>query len=136
MIVKRIIMLLILCAVTIYVTGCPRKPDQSSFDKEPFITYRDIPGVTAQEISAIEALNKERDTFIYAMTLSTEAFLKGNNASTGDAGGESAVGGYAAFFCEWLTGLFGIRFQPEIYAWNDLLEKLNAGDLDFAGNIT
>jgi signal transduction histidine kinase/CheY-like chemotaxis protein/ABC-type amino acid transport substrate-binding protein/HPt (histidine-containing phosphotransfer) domain-containing protein len=59
------------------------------------------------------------------MTHTTEAFLKEN--------GE--VGGYAALLCQWFSSLFGIRFQPEVYAWNDLLEKLNAGTLDFAGNL-
>jgi CheY-like chemotaxis protein/ABC-type amino acid transport substrate-binding protein/HPt (histidine-containing phosphotransfer) domain-containing protein len=92
----------------------------------PFETFRDVPGLTGEEIAAIESLKKEHDTFIYAMTLSTEAFPEENGA----------VGGYAALFCEWLTGLFGIRFQPEIYAWGDLVEKLDAGVIEFAGNIT
>jgi signal transduction histidine kinase/CheY-like chemotaxis protein/ABC-type amino acid transport substrate-binding protein len=116
----------VLCAVLINTTGCHREPDQLSPDKKPFTTYRDIPGVTAQEISAIESLQKKYNTFTYAMTPSTEAFLKENNT----------VDGYAALFCEWLTGLFDIRFQPEIHAWGDLVVQLNAGAIDFAGNIT
>jgi PAS domain S-box-containing protein len=90
-----------------------------------FTSFLEIPGITNEEIAAIEALQREHRTFSYGMTLTTEAFIKEN--------GE--VGGYAALFCEWLSSLFGIRFQPEIYAWNDLLEKLNTGDLDFAGNL-
>jgi signal transduction histidine kinase/DNA-binding response OmpR family regulator/ABC-type amino acid transport substrate-binding protein/HPt (histidine-containing phosphotransfer) domain-containing protein len=124
---KRTITVLTLCAITIYTAGCPRNSDQSPPDKEPFTAYRDIPGITAQEIAAIEAIKKEYTTFTYAMTPSTEAFLRED---------DDTVGGYAALFCEWLTELFDIRFQPEIYAWGDLVRKLNAGELDFAGNIT
>jgi PAS domain S-box-containing protein len=91
----------------------------------PFTSFRDIPGVTAEETAAIEALQREHESFSYGMTLSTEAFIT-----------ESGVGGYSVFLCEWLSELFGIRFQPEVHAWNDLVEKLNAGELDFAGNMT
>jgi PAS domain S-box-containing protein len=100
------------------------RPDES--DAVPhFTSFLEIPGITNEEIAAIEALRKESRTFSYGMTLTTEAFIKEN----GD------VGGYAALLCEWLSSLFGIRFQPEIHAWNDLLEKLNTGALDFAGNL-
>ncbi|MDR0315946.1 MAG: transporter substrate-binding domain-containing protein [Treponema sp.] len=101
--------------------------DQASKDsvQSPFASFRDIPGVTAQEIAGIEALQQKYKSLSYGMTLSTEAFIT-----------ESGVGGYSALFCEWLGGLFGIEFQPAVYAWNDLIEKLNTGEIDFAGNIT
>jgi CheY-like chemotaxis protein/ABC-type amino acid transport substrate-binding protein len=123
--VQRIITLLISCVITIYTTGCFRGPDGISPDTKLFKTYRDIPGITIQEVYAIEALKEKYDTFNFGLTLTTESFLKEN--------GE--VGGYAALFCEWLTELFDIRFQPEIYQWGDLLGKLNAGEIDFAGNM-
>jgi diguanylate cyclase (GGDEF)-like protein len=106
------------------ILSCKKDIDQSD---EPLIykSFRDIPGVTSEEILAIEKLQKERKVFSYGMTMSTEAFLKEN--------GE--VGGYAALFCQWLTELFGIQFQPKIYAWSYLIENLNAGNLDFAGNL-
>ncbi|MDR0321008.1 MAG: transporter substrate-binding domain-containing protein [Treponema sp.] len=127
--IKRI-PLLVLCAIAICATGCLREKDKIA-DTELFKTYSDIPGITAQEISDIEAIKEKYDTFIYGMTMSTEAFVSENIV-----GGENAVGGYAGIFCEWLTGLFGIRFQPKIYAWSDLVEKLGKGEVDFAGNIT
>jgi signal transduction histidine kinase len=97
--------------------------------QSPFSSYRDIPGVTAEEIAAIEALQREHQSVNYGMTMSTEAFL------TENASGKYVVGGYTALLCEWLGELFGIQFQPEVYVWNDLLEKLNSGDLDCAGNL-
>jgi signal transduction histidine kinase/ActR/RegA family two-component response regulator len=111
------------------VTGCGKTADDSVVSPgivNPFASFHDIPGVTAQETAAIELLQQKYESLSYGMTLSTEAFLTEGNQ----------VGGYAALLCEWLGGLFGIRFQPAVYAWGDLVEKLNAGDLDFAGNIT
>jgi signal transduction histidine kinase/ActR/RegA family two-component response regulator len=101
----------------------------------PFVSFRDIPGITSQEIAEIEALQqavsqKKLGPFMYGMTLSTEAFL------TEGPDGSYSVGGYAALLCEWLSGLFGMEFQPVIYSWGDLFENLYSGDLDFAGNIT
>jgi CheY-like chemotaxis protein/nitrogen-specific signal transduction histidine kinase/ABC-type amino acid transport substrate-binding protein len=118
--------LLIVCAITIYTTACLRGPDEIPPNTALFKTYRDIPGITAQEIAAIEAIKEKHNTFIYGLTLTAEAFLEEN----------SEVGGYSALFCEWLTELFDIRFQPKIYDWNDLLGKINAGEIDFAGNMT
>jgi signal transduction histidine kinase/CheY-like chemotaxis protein/ABC-type amino acid transport substrate-binding protein/HPt (histidine-containing phosphotransfer) domain-containing protein len=114
-----------LCVIALYTTGCRHKQENFPFQPDLFKTYRDIPGVTAQEISDIEAIKEKYSTFIYGMTMSTEAFIDENDE----------VNGYAAFFCEWLRNLFGIRFQPRIFAWNDLLGQLDAGDLDFAGNL-
>ena len=96
---------------------------QSSVKESPFKSFRDIPGVTAREIEAIEALQKERDSFVYGMTLLTESFINENGN----------IGGYAALFCEWLTGLFGIQFDLKIFSWAELREKLSSGEIDFSG---
>ena len=67
-------------------------------------TYRDIPGVTASEVEAVEEFRKNGKAFVYGVPPSTEAFL--------DADG--GVSGFAALFCETLTGLFGIPFQLKL----------------------
>jgi PAS domain S-box-containing protein len=115
-----------------FVSGCTQAAvsDDEAGVQVPFASFKDIPGVTAEEIAAIEELQRKYQAFYYGMTLTTEAFTKENGE-----GGEYAVDGYAALFCQWLSSLFGIMFQPEVYAWNDLLDKLNAGTLDFAGNL-
>jgi len=89
-------------------------------------SFRDIPGVTQEEIHAIEALQKERTHFIYGMNISTEAFHKENNE----------VKGYTALFCEYLSHLFGTHFEPVIYEWNNLIEGLENGSIDFTGELT
>jgi PAS domain S-box-containing protein len=120
------------------VSGCGKaaSPVETQDKYSPFASFRDIPGVTSEEIAAIEALQRKHESFIYGMTMSTEAFLIWDDLGGGYASGKYPVGGYSALFCEWLTDLFGIRFQPEIFAWSNLIDKLNAGELDFAGNLT
>jgi signal transduction histidine kinase/DNA-binding response OmpR family regulator len=121
----NIFFVLAFAVVTITVVNCG-KADREPVDlQSPFYSFQDIPGVTGEKIKAIEALRDQYDHFVYGMMMSTEAFLKEN--------GEG--GGYAALLCEWLTGLFGIRFQLEIYAPNELIPQLNAGEIDFAGNV-
>ncbi|MCL2500823.1 MAG: transporter substrate-binding domain-containing protein [Defluviitaleaceae bacterium] len=108
--------------------GCTRDTvtqNGSRITESPFATFRDIPGVTDDEIAAIEALQRDRDYFVYGMILSTEAFIKEN--------GE--IGGYAALFCEWLEQLFGIPFVPRLFTNQELFEKILTGEVDFSGNM-
>ncbi|MCL1854771.1 MAG: diguanylate cyclase [Clostridia bacterium] len=89
-------------------------------------TYKDIPGVTAEEIAAIEALKSQRNSLSYGAVLATEAFIL--------PGGVQA--GFTIKFCALLSELFGIRFVQEIYNWHTLLEKLKSLSLDFTGELT
>jgi PAS domain S-box-containing protein len=89
-------------------------------------SYQDIPGVTDEEIAAIETLKKQGASFTYGMESSTEAFL--------NADGE--IKGYSALICEWLSRLFGISFTPKIYPQPALLEGLENGSIDFTGDLT
>jgi len=90
------------------------------------ISFRDIPGVTKDEIKAIEALQAKHEYFIYGMTLSSEAFMKENNE----------IGGFSSLFCQWLTHLFGIPFKPVNYGFMNLCDALQNGDAHFTGCIT
>jgi len=91
-----------------------------------YASYRDIPGVTNEEIAAIEAFKEKKASFIYGMSLSTEAFTSEN--------GE--VGGFTSLFCEWLSQFFGIPFKPAVYEWDDLIEGLSSHEIDFTGELT
>ncbi|MDR0315947.1 MAG: hypothetical protein LBH97_03500, partial [Treponema sp.] len=85
----------------------------------PFASFRDIPGVTAQEIAAIEALQNR--SLIFGTPASTEAFIDGNGN----------YGGYIARYCDWLTSLLGIRVTPEVFIFSDMMDKLTSRELDF-----
>ena len=93
-----------------------------------YTSFLDIPGITGDEIAAIKTLqerkNAEGASFVYGMSPSIEAFY----GKTGE------VEGFAALFCGWLTELFGIRFNPAIYAHDDLMAGLERGTVDFTSN--
>ncbi|MCL2208811.1 MAG: transporter substrate-binding domain-containing protein [Treponema sp.] len=108
--------------VCLVISGCFQKPDDTSVDFSAIRSFRDIPGVTTQEITAIESLQKQNESFIYGMAPSSEAFVDGD----GD------LNGYAALYCQWLSGLFGIQFNLRILEWTELTEKLNTGEIDFS----
>jgi len=106
------------------VSGCTlRRPGAGG---EIFFTsFRDIPTVTSEEITAIEALQAHRDYFIYAGTYSTEMFVM-----------DGEVRGFSALLCEWLSGLFDIPFIPQIIEWDELATALESGQVDFTGELT
>jgi len=92
-----------------------------------FNTFRDVPGITENEIRAIEALQKENESFIYGMPLSVEAFENKN--------GE--IRGFSALYCEWMTQLFEIEFKPKLYSDMQTLQAgLATGEIDFTGELT
>jgi len=91
-----------------------------------FTSYRDIPGVTGEDIRAIEALQAKYDTFVVGSDYSTEAFVNTN--------GE--IQGFLSLFCDWMSLLFAIQFQPAIVEWGDLMAGLESGDIDFSGVVT
>jgi ABC-type amino acid transport substrate-binding protein len=91
-----------------------------------FRSYRDIPGVTKDEIAAIEKLKAQRLCFFYGMPPSTEAFYDENRKKSG----------FAALFCEWLTQIFDIPFQLEISEWGPFINGLKSHNIDFTGDLT
>ena len=100
---------------------------KQSFKDDFFqISFRDVPGITNNEIHAIETLKMRYDSFIYGMPLSTEAFINQH----------SEVRGYAALFCEWLSEIFGIEFKPQIFEWSELLEGKESRKISFSGEFT
>ena len=111
--------------VVLLLGGClPER--ESTAQPRPVLRYQDIPGVTAEEIRAIEALKKTRTQLSYGVSISTEAFI----AEDGN------VGGFARLFNERLSGLFGITFTPQAYEWQELNEKLYAKTLDFTCELS
>ncbi|MDR1587925.1 MAG: transporter substrate-binding domain-containing protein, partial [Treponema sp.] len=93
-----------------------------------YTNFRDIPGVTAEEIEAIDALivKYRNKGFSYGTFPSTESFTKP----------DGTAGGYSALFCDWMSGLFGIKFTPETHDWNELYEGVSDGRIDFTGDLS
>ena len=91
-----------------------------------YSSYRYISGVTDDEIRAINTIKGRYSSFVFGTLSSTEAFTEGN----GD------IKGYAALFCNWLTELFDIPFEPKFYEWNELIDGLQSNEINFTGELT
>ena len=88
--------------------------------------YKAIPGITQEEIEAIEDLKNSGRTFSYGALLSTESFLNE----------EGNIDGYTSELCKLLSELFDIEFVPSIYEWNDLIKQIANEELDFSGDLS
>ena len=119
--IARVVFPVVLIVVTFL--GC--RGSVSDAGAREFASFRDIPGVTGEEIAAIEALRIGGEPFVYAMVSSSEAFQH-----------DGFVHGFAALYCRFLTGLFGIEFRPELRDWDEILEGLDTGEIDFTGEMT
>jgi signal transduction histidine kinase/CheY-like chemotaxis protein/ABC-type amino acid transport substrate-binding protein len=107
-------------------SNCEKSAGEQGAITPHYNSFRDIPGVTADEISAIETLRGQRVSFVYGTTASTESFLTQNDE----------IEGFTAFFCAWLTELFDIPFTPVLYLWSDLVAGLQTYEIDFTGELT
>jgi len=107
------------------LTGC-FAPIEDGQDTGMFTSFMDIPGVTSDDIEAIEALREQVDYFVYSALHSTEAFRTQ----------DGSISGFAALFCRWLSELFEIPFIPYLTEWDMLIEGLENGDIDFTGELT
>ena len=84
-------------------------------------TYRDIPGITKEEISAIEEIKLSRQKFSFGVKPSAERFvLPDGNAA-----------GFTPKLCELLSMLFGIQFVEEVNSLEYLENGLENDSIDF-----
>ncbi|MCL2191403.1 MAG: ATP-binding protein [Treponema sp.] len=108
------------------MSGC----DMATAGREPGecfenVFFRDVVGITEEQIDAIERIRGQRDGFVYAMTHSAEAFIRH----------DGTPGGFSAYFAYWLSDMFGIPFNVKIVPWDELLAGLDSGDIDFTGEL-
>jgi len=118
---KKVILLPIILSI-FFTIDCSQKP---SFDIKAITSYRDIPGVTDEEIALIEELRRSRQSFSYGSLLSTEAFVQP----------DGKISGFAVKFTELLSSLFGIQFVYELYDWTTLKNGIDEKTIDFSGDF-
>ena len=124
--VRVIFVILIFTLLPVYFSGCAGKKAEPKDDIFIYNSFRDIPGVTEDEIRSVEALRKQYDSFVFGMNPGTEAFI----------GVNGEINGFTSLFCLWLTGLFDIPFIPALYEWGDLISGLESGEINFTGDLT
>jgi ABC-type amino acid transport substrate-binding protein len=119
---------LVLAGILVFaLSGCAKSgPVRTESEYPVYSSCRDIPGVTPEELEAVEKLKAGRDHFIYGAIYSTETFQND----------DGSFGGFSAKFCKWLSSLFGIPFSLEIFEWEDLAAGLQSGEIDFTGELT
>jgi len=115
----------VLLSAVLLLVGCQETGVEQSEKLPSFSSYRDIPGVTKEEIRAVEELLKQNAFFAYGMSPSSEAFFDKNGKAKG----------YAAHVSGWLSELFGVPFVLQLHPRNDLLEGLASGAIDFSGDM-
>jgi len=91
-----------------------------------FTSFRDIPGVTQEEIEAIEHLQRTRRNFRFSSIYGTEMFI----------GEDGRVNGFSALLCNWLSELFEIPFVAGIVEWEELMAGLEDGSICFTGELS
>jgi len=89
-------------------------------------SYKDIPGITNQEIASIEALKSSGKRFSYGTILATESFLQK----------DGSYSGFVPLFAAHLSQLFDIPFDVIFYEWDDLLNGTDNFSIDFLSELT
>ena len=115
--------------ILVLLAGCGKQPAAPPPGGSPFphySSYREIPGVTEEEINAIEALKASNTYFTFGANPSTEAFV-------GEGG---TPGGFSAILTQRLQELLGIPFSLEICEWAELWDGLKDHSIDFSGDLT
>ena len=113
--------------VIFFISGCVKQDKLPGRINNPYFSgYKEIPGVTEEEIRDIEALKASYSSFVFGANPSTEAFFKE----------DGSPGGYSAFCMKRLEDLFGIPFTLGIYEWGDLWDGLKNHTIDFSGELT
>ena len=123
--------LVLVAALLISVfSGYAASHDASPYSSNPaelaISSFYDIPGITTEEIAAIEAFQNAGRHFSYASLLTTEMYQQP----------DGSYAGFTPLFCELLSELFDIPFDFSMPGWEELINGLNNYDYDFTGELT
>ena len=118
---------LVLLILVVSLSACSSKKTSDVDNNKLYLSdYRNIPGVSQEDIDAIEALKASGVTLYYGTMLCGEAFKLQ----------DGTYGGFSIKLCEMLTEMFGIQFNHRFYEWENLITALDNGELDFSGELT
>lgn len=118
------IICLLLITVTLLSTAFAVSQEQTEL-KEVVTDFSKIPGISESEIEAIENIKAERKSFVFGSTESTEAYIAKSGLTVG----------FMPMLCEHLSELFGIKFTPALYEWDELVDGFENLDIDFTSEL-
>ena len=113
--------------IVLMLSACAPIPPTASPEETILADFRDIQGITAQEIAAVEQLQARYPSFRVAMMPNNTEFFLDENGQ---------MQGYSVMLCAWLTDVFEIPFIPAFYDWPETLDGLADHSIDFTGEIT
>ena len=87
--------------------------------------YKEIPGITKDELRKIETLKLTHKSFTYGSLQSEEAFYRSDGAKSG----------FSVLFCEMLSRMFGVTFVPTFYDHSSLTSGIEDHSIDFTGEF-
>ncbi|MDR2668441.1 MAG: transporter substrate-binding domain-containing protein, partial [Desulfovibrio sp.] len=87
--------------------------------------FRDIPGITQEEIQALEKVIAKRKTFTYGVMEGSESFYQD----------DGSLDGYTVTLIELMSKLFGVSFEIKICEWNVLRQGIRDRSIDFSGDF-
>jgi hypothetical protein len=108
--------------------SCGRSGGKPPESTPQYASYRDIPGVTADEIMTIETLKAEVEDLRFTVVNlpSTEGFILS----------DGTYAGFAPMLCDLLSDLFGIPFMQEFHPFDYMMNGINNQTIDFTGDLT
>ncbi|MDR2945763.1 MAG: GGDEF domain-containing protein [Candidatus Adiutrix sp.] len=122
---KRTLALIVTAWLAVFSVGMAAAQGSSGPEAAP--AYQKIPGVTVEEIAAIEAMRAEGRAFTCGFLDSTEAFVQN----------DGRLDGFSVLLTGLLSDLFDLRFTATRYHRFDLLlADLETGELNFSGELT
>lgn len=122
---RNIFILSALLLVFCQLCACSEKK-QDTPPQTAITTYKDIPGITEEEISRIESLKETVPYFNYGTLLSVESYISD----------DGSYEGFSVKLCGFLSEIFGMEFRVNLYEWDELIDKLEAHEIDFTGELT
>ena len=124
----QLIFAVFLFAITVVLLPCPQVAAALPVEKTTGYEYTDfkyIPGVTQEEIDAIERIRATRDSLEFGVMHSSSAF----HMIDGD------IGGFYPLLAEHLGSLFNIPFKVAIFDKFKLYSRIAEGETDFTSAI-
>ena len=126
LLLKKTFLILLVFVVLVSLGSCKEK-NTSKLNKvySPITDFREIPGITPEEITAIETIIASKKSFSGTVMLGAESFYAG----------DGQLQGFATLTYAWLSSIFKIPFEPVVVEWDELLAGLESQQFDFSLDI-
>ena len=122
----RKIYLLFILHLLIILSGCSKINDDLIIKNNLISNYKNIPGITNEEIKQIEVLKNEKKKIIFGTLKSDEIFSNRDQTNNG----------FIKQICGLFSYIFDIPFITEYYDWETLENEVLCENVDFTDIMT